>query len=267
MRKKVLIGDSDFYFSGSLTWHLSKEGFDISEARTGEEVIKKLRTEKPDVVLLNLHISGKDGFEVLEEKYVDESIRKIPVVMISDDTDPKSIERALELGANDFSVKSNINQMELVEKIRQQLELDTVKEIFDTDVHATPGTLEGKTVMWVEDEPSLSDSIAQAFSKEKCTLLQASNSEAALEIMKVTIPDVIVLDVLLKNSSGFDIAEKMKTDPRLGPVPIMFVTNYGQKEYRDRAMALGATAFIEKLSMTLEELIGEVKKIVNAKQL
>lgn len=266
MKKKVLIVDDDFYFSGSLQWYFKNNGFEVVEAKSGEEGLQKMKTDKPDAVLLDCHMPEKDGFVVLLEKQSDKSIAGIPVIMMSDSADPQQIEKALELGARDYAIKSNLSQEEMVEKVREQLEIVVAEESLDKEGATGTGSLSDRTILWVEDDPGLSDSIAQVLAKEKCKFLYASNADKALEIMTSEIPDVVILDILLPGKNGFDIAEQMRSDPRLAAVTIIFVTNYGQKEYRERAALLGAASFIVKLSMTLEELVGEIKRVLQRQE-
>ena len=93
----------------------------MSVANTGDEALRKVKTELPDLVLLDLILPGKDGFMVLEEIKSDPKTKKIPVVILSNLGQESDIKRGKELGAIDYLVKSDIGLMDLVAKMKRYL--------------------------------------------------------------------------------------------------------------------------------------------------
>jgi CheY-like chemotaxis protein len=84
---------------------LERAGHAISEAGSGEEAIEALRSDAPDLMVLDIRMQGMDGWEVLEEVRSDETLRRVPIVMLSAHTTPSSADRALALGAKAFVTK------------------------------------------------------------------------------------------------------------------------------------------------------------------
>ena len=98
---------------------LEQEGFDVKSATDGEAGLIRAREIKPDLILLDLILPKKDGFEVLTELKKDENTKNIPVIVLTNLEGTKDVERALELGANTYLVKANYELEEVVQKVRE----------------------------------------------------------------------------------------------------------------------------------------------------
>ncbi len=120
MQKIVLVEDDKFLME-LMAKKLTAEGFETVLASDGEEGMKKIREQKPDLVLLDLILPGMGGFEVLEELKNDNKIAAIPVVILSNLGQKDDIEKGFRLGAEDFLVKAYYTPGEIVEKIRAVL--------------------------------------------------------------------------------------------------------------------------------------------------
>ncbi|MBI4407182.1 MAG: response regulator [Candidatus Kerfeldbacteria bacterium] len=120
---KVLIVEDDKFLSELISTKLDKEGFHISLAGDGETGLKKAEEFKPEIILLDIMLPGMDGFEVLEKlkAHADASIKKIPVIILSNFGQESKVERGLQLGAVDYLVKANFTTGEIVAKIKEIL--------------------------------------------------------------------------------------------------------------------------------------------------
>jgi len=118
MSKKILIIEDDKFLRELIVKKLVKEGYEISEAVDGEEGVKKVKEEKPDLVLLDLILPGIDGFEVLSRTKEDPALSQIPVIILSNLGQKEEVERGLKLGAIDYLIKAHFTPGEIIEKIR-----------------------------------------------------------------------------------------------------------------------------------------------------
>ena len=121
MPKNILIVEDDRFLRELIARKLVKEDFNISEAIDGEEGIKKIKGEKPDLVLLDLILPGIDGFEVMSKMREDPSITRIPVIILSNLGQREDVERGLKLGAVDYLIKAHFTPGEIIEKIKLAL--------------------------------------------------------------------------------------------------------------------------------------------------
>lgn len=116
-KKTILLIEDDRFLRELMVRKLKEQGFEVFEAQDGAEGLQKIKEIKPNLVLLDLILPEKDGFEVLEEKKRDEEIKNIPVIVLSNLGQKEEIDKALALGATDYMVKANFSPNEIVEKI------------------------------------------------------------------------------------------------------------------------------------------------------
>jgi len=121
MEKTILIIEDDKFLRELIAQKLIKEGYKVSEAVDGEEGIKKVKEEKPDLVLLDLILPGIDGFEVLTKMKEDTSLGQIPVIILSNLGQKDDVEKGLKLGAIDYLIKAHFTPGEIIEKVKAAL--------------------------------------------------------------------------------------------------------------------------------------------------
>jgi len=120
-KKTILIIEDDKFLRELIARKLLEEDYEISEAIDGEEGIKKVKEEKPDLVLLDLILPGIDGFEVLSRMKEDPVLAQIPVIILSNLGQKDDVERGLKLGAVDYLIKAHFTPGEIIEKIKNAL--------------------------------------------------------------------------------------------------------------------------------------------------
>lgn len=120
MPSHILIVEDDRFLRELMAQKLTKENFKITEAIDGEEGVKKAKEVKPDLVLLDLILPGIDGFEVLSriKSDPDETVNKVPVIILSNLGQKEDIDRGMELGAIDFLIKAQFTPGEIIQKVR-----------------------------------------------------------------------------------------------------------------------------------------------------
>ena len=123
--KKILFIEDDLFLSSLLGNGLKKEGFELVSVKSGSEANKLLKIGNPDLVLLDIILPDKSGFEVLEEIKSDPQVAKIPVMIISNLGQDIDIEKGRELGVVDYIVKAQVSIDDLVKKIRAYLDINS----------------------------------------------------------------------------------------------------------------------------------------------
>lgn len=118
---KVMVAEDDKFLTKVYESKFKHEGFDIIIARDGEDVIQKLAADRPDILLLDLVMPKKNGFDVLAYIKTNPSLNGMPVLILSNLGQEADIKKGLELGAVDFIVKSETSISDVVEKIKHHL--------------------------------------------------------------------------------------------------------------------------------------------------
>lgn len=126
MADKILIADDEAPLRHALRDKLTREGFEVDEASDGEEALIKMKTFKPDLLLLDFVMPKKDGVEVLQEMQKSDSLKDTKVIMLTNLADPMKSYEATDAGEGilnsmDYLVKSDWKIDEVVEKIRSKM--------------------------------------------------------------------------------------------------------------------------------------------------
>lgn len=115
---KILLAEDDRFISRAYTDGLERIGFEVATAFDGAEALEKIKTNIPDLVLLDLIMPEKNGFEVLEELRMNKKLEDIYVIILSNLGQSSDIEKAKDLGAVDYLIKTNFSMKEVIEKVK-----------------------------------------------------------------------------------------------------------------------------------------------------
>lgn len=126
---KVLIIEDDPLVSRMYQTVFKFEGFDVAMARDGEEGLKLLKEFQPTMILLDIMMPKMTGIDVLKEVKGDPKTKSIPVVVLTNLSGMEDVEKAIELGAVKFIIKSENKPKEVVEQVREILKGYTRSEI------------------------------------------------------------------------------------------------------------------------------------------
>jgi len=114
---RLLLIEDDVFFRKFYVEKLRVKGFEVDEADDGEQGLEKVKSFKPDLIVLDLIMPKKDGFEVLKSMQNDTNLKRIPVLVFSTLGQETDVAKAKKLGAADYVNKSLFDFNELVAKI------------------------------------------------------------------------------------------------------------------------------------------------------
>ena len=120
MGNKILIADDEQNIVISLEFLMKREGFEVSIAVDGEEAVDRIRSEKPDLVLLDVMMPKKSGFEVCQEVKADPDLAAVKILMLTAKGRDTEVAKGLALGADAY-LTNPFSTKELVEKVRSML--------------------------------------------------------------------------------------------------------------------------------------------------
>ncbi|HET8670359.1 MAG TPA: response regulator [Candidatus Saccharimonadales bacterium] len=122
---KVLVVEDDRFLISAYRAKLTKSGYEVEMASDGEEALELLKTQTPDIILLDLVMPRKDGFATLAEIRQLEQLKLVPVIVASNLGQKEDVDKAMGLGATDFIIKSDLSMDDLVAKIENLLKTKT----------------------------------------------------------------------------------------------------------------------------------------------
>ncbi|MGC9599459.1 MAG: response regulator [Minisyncoccia bacterium] len=115
--KRVMVIEDDKFLSSLIKARLEKDGYTVIQAFDGGEAIEFLRKEKPDLITLDLVMPRVTGFEVLQAISITPGLERVPVVILSNLAQESDVEKARQLGAQEYFVKVKISIDDLIGKI------------------------------------------------------------------------------------------------------------------------------------------------------
>lgn len=267
--KNILIIESDVFFGDALAQKLRKEGYAVTLSRGSVDGLEKMRTERPNLLILALATSSIGWWEVLRMREQDLSLSVIPTLAVFDSSDADLINRALALGVKDYVIRSEFNPEDVLAKVRLQLSSSGGPAVTKPKTVARPKpapdgheNLVGKKVVWVEDDKFLSEIIARKLTQNGCVLFHTAEGGEALRMLKREKPDLVLLDILLSGMDGFEILKRIKEDAETRGTPVILLSNLGKKEDIEKGKALGAARFLVKAMVSLEEIIDEMEAVL-----
>jgi len=114
---KILLVEDDRFLIKAVYTKLTQKGFEVILANDGDEAISKAKAEKPEIILLDMVLPKKSGFEVLRELKGNPETASIPVFILSNLAQDQDIQEGKALGAEDYIVKSNTSLSAIVDKV------------------------------------------------------------------------------------------------------------------------------------------------------
>lgn len=119
-----------------------------------------------------------------------------------------------------------------------------------------------KTILVIEDDKFLRELISQKLIKEGYKIFEAVDGEEGIKKIRELKPDLVLLDLILPGIDGFEVLSKAKEDPSLSQIPVVILSNLGQKEDVEKGVKLGAVDYLIKAHFTPGEIIEKIKKFL-----
>ena len=119
-----------------------------------------------------------------------------------------------------------------------------------------------KKILIVEDDEFLVQMYATKLELQNYAVVTAGDGKQALKLIKKDPPDLLLLDLNLPIMDGFQVLEVIKKDPTTKAIPVLVLTNFGQKEHIDRCLALGAADYLIKAHFVPSEVVEKIKSLL-----
>ena len=207
-RPLAVIIEDDPSSSELLSLHLGGAGLRTMVVSDGRSGLQAVRDEHPEVVVLDIHLPEMDGWDVLTEIKSDPQVAATPVVVVSVLPDRS---RGMALGASDYLVKP-VARDELVGALRRVVPLPTEDS--------------GRRVaVLVDDDPTALELARLALDPAGWTLLTCTEAEQVFDLVRESRPSVVLVDLLMPEMDGFEVIDRLRSDPVSASVPIVVLTS------------------------------------------
>jgi len=226
----------------------------VVTAANGAEALRILQNQSIDMILSDWNMPVMTGLELLQKVRGDEQLRHLPFVMITADAARAQVEEAIAYGVSDLLVKP-YTAARLVERVTKAAQwkprgmrsfssLQAAKA--EVAKPAAPKQNTRSNILVVDDTPDNLHLLAHLF-QDEYQVRVAHNGAKALEICQSdNPPDLLLLDIMMPDMDGFEVAKRMREHPNAENIPIIFVTAMSGDDARLRGLELGAVDFVTK---------------------
>lgn len=240
---------------------LERGGYTVLAAKNGDEGLSVIREKKPDLVLLDMLMPVLDGYAVLEAMRKESLLEKTAVIIISNSGQPVELENLKALGAIESLVKANMTPSEVLGKIDAHFGVVRLESKNAQPLSSGNSSASG-AVLIVEDEEFLIDLLKFKFQERHHAVEIAMNVGRAREILAEHTIRLILLDIMLPDVNGFEFLAELKKSDRYKDIPVMIISNLGQKHDIERGLSLGATEYIIKANVSPSEIISRAEDVL-----
>lgn len=269
MAKKILIIEDEVYLSEMYKIKLESEGYKVLIAENGEEGIKKIESEKPNLVLLDLMMPKMNGFQVLEQLQEKNLLEGLRVYVLSNLSQKEEIEKGVSLGAEGFLIKASLTPTQIADFVHDvfQNKKKVTKNISvkekDAESKIKQEEKNGLKILLIEDEKAIADMYEMRLQKAGFEVELAGNGAWGLKMAHKMRYDLIIMDIMMPAMNGCEMLKKIKKESLNHDVPVIVLSNSAQDKDIEEAKQCGAVGYLLKSKITPVKLIKEAKKVLN----
>jgi PAS domain S-box-containing protein len=236
----LLVASHQAPWRDETSWLLEAEGFATATAGSGGDALHKATALRPSLIVLDLELAGRSGWETLHDLKTNPETSLIPVIIASPSDERKM---GAVLGAAECLVKP-LSKESLLRAVNRAIQ-----------------SKGGLRVLIVDDDPETRQLVADTLRADGHTPVTARNAAEALRSLKTARVDAIVLDLILPGRSGFDVLTEIRAIG-LSQIPVLILTvkDLSERE-RETLTGQGATIF-EKGSGWRPRVLAELRRLV-----
>ena len=231
-----------------LTLYIESAGYRVEIARNGADALDMAKRLHPHVITLDLILPGKDGWQVMKELKRHPLCKHIPIIIVSI-IDEKNL--GFSLGAVEYFVKP-VNREDLVRALDR--------------VHMLPSRDEKKpSVLVIDDDRAATDLVQVILENEGYKVLTAHDGADGVGMAVREHPDVVLLDLLMPEMSGFAVAQQLRQIPATRAIPIIVLTSMEVDDEVQAQLGNTVAGLMSKARFTKKDLLREITNIENAR--
>lgn len=298
-RPQILMVEDSMTSRKVLSMLLKKYHLHLLEAATGQEALALASSQRPQLILLDLMLPDANGHDLLSEMRKLEHLKDVPVIMLTGRHDAKDRLRGIQGGAQEYVTKP-FNPQKLTSLIQSYLKVESKPQAEKKSVAAPkparsaasrsatfrppPAAAQGrpavmqppakktpaqkvvpqpgsKTILVIEDSRTSRKVLTMLLNRHGYTLYEAESGKEALELAPTISPDLVLLDVMLPDMTGYTVLPKLRELDHYAKLPFVMLT--GNKKATDRlqGMLAGTNEYITK-PFDPQKLLGVIQTYI-----
>ena len=255
----VLVADDDAEFSELLKMFLEANGYRPVVINDPLQVVAGIKAEKPDVLLLDVMMPKKDGFQIMAEMQEEAATASVPIIVLS------------ALRFNNFQERGILTG--LPEIISKDMPGDLLISIIEREIGGGPAQALRETakpskprVLLADDQTELLLLMKETVEEAGFEVFIANDGQEALKVIFETHPDIAVLDYNMPIKDGLTVAQNLKDNPLFAHIPIIICTAYSEKKTKIKGLSMGIDDYLIK-PVDTDELVARIRMILKRNKL
>ncbi|MCG2724711.1 MAG: response regulator [Elusimicrobia bacterium] len=250
----IMVADDDEEFCDLLKMFLESNSYKPLIINDAQKIIEAVKIEKPDLLLLDIMMPKKDGFQIMDELQDEVQTAKIPIIVLS----------ALRL--NNYQEKGMLTGLpEIISReLPKEIVLNAIKKCIGRDISPKIGqrtqTIKPR-VLIADDQTELLFLMKETLEKSGFEVAAANDGKEALQMAFESHPDIAVLDYNMPQKDGLAVAEELKNNPLFAHVPIIILTAFSEKKTKMKGLSMGIDDYLIK-PVDTDELIARIRMIL-----
>jgi len=245
-KKSILVIDDDVTIRKLITHHLKLNNYNTFEAKNAEEAFQILGKTQIDLVLSDVTMDEMDGFEFCEKVRSNEKHRFLPFVFVTAKNTLEDKFKAIESGGDDIITKP-FDIKELILKVQALLKRTEIYRTYGLKKSIQSTFTERKTrILFVDDDPTITKLFKYNLESAGFDCTAVNSVDEALKIANNFHPDIIISDIMMPGTDGFQFRKKLLEDDELKSVPFIFLTAKSTDEDILDGYDLGITDYVVK---------------------
>jgi signal transduction histidine kinase/CheY-like chemotaxis protein len=238
-RTALIIDDSDSAIDLMRRW-LTRLNYGVISATDGETGLAIARAQRPDLILLDVLMPGRSGYDILEELRADEALGSTPVILVTVDDDRA---RGLDAGATDY-----------IRKPVAESQLRAMLEVYRTKACGE--------ILIIEDDDDAAELVDRCARQVGFTTRRATDGAQGLEMATAEPPIAIVLDLAMPNFNGFQVIDALLANEALRSIPVIVLSACEISLEEHRRILDAGYLFCAKGSSSPREIAQHLKEMV-----
>lgn len=245
--KRVLIVDDSAVIRNVLSKQLETAGMDVSQAQDGQQGLEIALAAKFDLIISDVEMPNMDGYGFCREIKNNPQTRGIPVIILSSRDSDKDIDNGFQVGASAY-----------VSKARAQNDLEgTIARVLEA--HAFH---KSSLILVVDDSLTVRKMVQKGLEETGFQVVTAENGKAALDVLEICRPDLILSDIDMPVMNGVDLCKNVQAMGDLAAIPFVIMSANNDRAMMRRSLEWGAAAYLVK-PFNLEQLVITVEKLLS----
>lgn len=265
---KVLIVEDDPMISEIYQKKFSDSGFEVLAVDSGEKALTLNKTEKIDVMMLDLIMPKMDGFEVIKNIRESKINPEMKIFIFSNLSQKEDQDRAMKLGADVFIIKADYAPSELVKEISRRINQSNEVKKNEAVQNGSKKLLEEKEkngkkkILLIEDEEIFLEMFGEKLRQDGYIVETANNGAWGLKEALKGEYDLFIIDVMMPAMTGEEIIEKLKLEEKTKNIPIIVFSASVEDHVEEKVKKMGVNEFFIKTQVIPSDLSKRVGELL-----